>query len=269
MHLNPVRLLKHSAVLLLLAAAPSRGESVPVPGYETGYPNITQISGNLTGALDAKRRQQIPAQPVSLGQGTAPCITPVQAAENGVEVQKVQISAGFLEFINQLSHAKAIEESEKGFLKKYTAALARESGVRPFPALPATAGQNPWDVDTLNYQVGNFNQMAGGLIAVQLAHHYLGHCKKYSAQLTATAGEAVPISSVLTEKEWREAVMKGAKNALDCGYGIEGLKCVFESVSSLPTRPAWAACFVHAKADVSRINRDLTKLERDFFLVGK
>jgi hypothetical protein len=206
---------------------------------------------------------------VTLGQGTAPCIAPTQATENGADSQTVQISPGFVEFINQLSHAKAMEESEKGFLKKYAAAVAQESGATPLGPLPSTAGHNPWDADTLNYQAGNFNQMAGSLIAVQLAHHYLGHCKKYSAQLAALPGQPAPINAVITEKEWREAVLKGAKNALDCGYGVEGLKCAFECFGAMPIRPPWAAYFIHPKADVSKINRDLTRLEKDFFLVGK
>jgi len=256
------------AALVLLSSGARAGD-IPKPGYETGYQNMTEIGANLCGALDAKKRPQMRSQPVLLREGTVPCIAPSQATENGAELQTVQVSAGFIQFINQLSHAKAIEESEKGFLKKYALAVAQESGDSTLAPLPATAGQNPWDTDTLNYQVGNFNQMAGALIAVELAHHYLGHCKKYSAQLTASAGPPTPINWVITEKEWRDAVLKGAKNALDCGYGIDGLKGIFECLGSTPNRPPWAAYFLHPKTDVSKINRDLTKLEKDFFLVGK
>jgi hypothetical protein len=254
---------------LLLSANESRASDVPKACYETSYQSITQISANLSGALDAKRRQQIPSQPVSLGEGAAPRLIPMQGADKGGDSQTVQVSAGFVEFINQLSHAKAIEESEKGFLKKYAAALARETGEKPIAPLPSTAGHNPWDADTINYQVGNFNQMAGSLIAVQLAHHYLGHYKKYSSQLASRPDQPAPINAAVTEKEWRDAVLKGAKNALDCGYGVDGMKCAFDCLGSMPNRPPWAAYFLHPKADVSKINRDLTRLERDFFLVGK
>jgi hypothetical protein len=47
------------------------------------------------------------------------------------------------------------------------------------------------------------------------------------------------------------------------------LRCVFECLSQSPQRPPWAAYFIHAKADVSKINRELMRLEKDFFLVGK
>lgn len=246
----------------------SAGEIVQA-AYETGCQNVTEIGANLCGALDPQRRQQLRAQPVLLEQITAPCVVPGQTTESATEAQTVLFSAGFVQFLNQLSHAKAIEESEKGFVKRFAIALARESGERPLPPLSTPTGQNAWNADTLNYQVGNFNQMAGAFIAIEMAHHYLGHFKKYSAQLTSAAAQPVPINSVITEKEWREAVMKGAKNALDCGYGLEGLRCVFECFANMPRRPPWAAYFIHAKADVSKINRDLARLEKDHFVMDR
>lgn len=257
------------AILLLASAHRADGGEVAKATYGTGYQSVTEIGANLCGALDPKRRQQLRPQPLLLEQLNVPCVAPGQSSEGATDSQTVQVSAGFVQLLNQLSHAKAIEETEKGFVKKYASVLARETGDHPLAPLPATAGQDPWDADTVNYQVGNFNQMAGALVAIDLAHHYLGHVKKYSRQLTAGQSQPVPINSVLTEKEWHEAVMKGAKNALDCGYGVDGLRCVFECFNNMPSRPPWAAYFIHAKADVSKINRELTKLEKDFFLVGK
>jgi hypothetical protein len=33
----------------------------------------------------------------------------------------------------------------------------------------------------------------------------------------------------------------------------------------MPTRPAWAAYFIHPQADVRRITTELVQAERDFF----
>ena len=240
--------------------------ATPQPGYETGVPAIQKINNELYTALDPKRRGQIQKEPIVLEQVAAPLLAPALTPDGSG--QTVQLSAGFIALINQFSHAKAIEEADKGFLKKFAATLSGQTGEKALSPLPVE-GTNAWDADTMNSQAGNFNQMAGTLIAIDLAHHYLGHYKKYAAQLTASNGQPVPINSLLTEKEWREAVLKGARNALDCGYGVDGIRCVYDTLASMPNRPPWAAQFIHPKANVAKVNNELMRLENDFFLVGK
>jgi hypothetical protein len=253
--------------LVLCAAQVRASEPTPQqPGYETGLPAIQKINNELYTALDAKKRGQIQKEPIVLEQLTTPCLAPALTPDGSG--QTVEFSAGFIALINQFSHAKAIEEAEKGFLKKFAATLAGQTGEKALTPL-ATEGTKFWDADTMNYQVGNFNQMAGTLIAIDLAHHYLGHYKKYAPQLSASNAQPVPINSLLTEKEWREAVLKGARNALDCGYGVDGIRCVYDTLGSMSERPPWVAYFIHPKANVSKINSDLLRLEKDFFLVGK
>ena len=60
--------------------------------------------------------------------------------------------------------------------------------------------------------------------------------------------------------------MEGAQKALDCGLGVEGLEVLYDSIGVMPKRPAWTVYFLPAKAKVSKIKRDLNKLEKDFFL---
>ncbi len=255
-------------IALVLCAAQVRASepAAPQPGYETGLPAIQKINNELYTALDAKKRGQIQKEPIVLEQITAPCLAPALTPD-GIG-QTVEMSAGFIALMNQFSHAKAIEEAEKGFLKKFAATLSGQTGEKALTPL-AAEGTKVWDADTMNYQVGNFNQMAGTLIAIDLAHHYLGHYKKYAAQLTGSTDRPVPINTLLTEKEWREAVLKGARNALDCGYGVDGIRCVYDTLGSMSERPPWVACFIHPKANVAKVNSDLLRLEKDFFLVGK
>jgi len=78
-----------------------------------------------------------------------------------------------------------------------------------------------------------------------------------------------PINNVVSEKEWREAVLKGAKNALDCGLGVDGMKALFECMDAMPSRPAWCGYLVPNKANLSKLSKDLQRLENDFFLVEK
>ena len=75
-----------------------------------------------------------------------------------------------------------------------------------------------------------------------------------------------PANRLVTPEEWHEAVVKGARHALECGLAVEGLQVLYESIGRMPKRPAWTIYFLPEKANVSRIKRDLAKVEKDFFL---
>ena len=121
----------------------------------------------------------------------------------------------------------------------------------------------------MNRQASRFNQMAGGLVAIDLAHQYLGHYNRHSLELPSQGTLPMPVNTLITEQEWRTAVLRGAHNALACGLGVEGLKAVFECFNQMPCRPAWAAYFIHSKANVAQINAELERLERDFFAMNQ
>lgn len=117
----------------------------------------------------------------------------------------------------------------------------------------------------MNAQLSQFKQMVGTLVAIEMAHHYLGHYQKYAAQLTGLNGTPVPINSLLTPQEWHNAVMAGAGNGLECGLRVDGLKFLYDCIDRMETRPAWITFFLPAGAKVSRVKRDLDRLEKEFF----
>jgi hypothetical protein len=279
MHMPP-RPVDWSFTKFLLAAivaaalsgpGPARAGDVPKVGYETGLENIRKIAGELHVALDPKSQKAVEATPHYVESIKTPCIAPVEI-QAGPQAQKtVEISAGFIDLINALSHAKALSESGNDYLKSYAARLASANDNLP-AVTEGLSAEKAWGFDTMNAQAGQFNQMAGALLAIDLAHHYLGHYKKYSAQLAMSGSAGAPpppISQLVTEKEWRDAVLKGAKNALDCGLGVDGLKNVFDCMEAMPSRPAWSAYIVPPKVNLSKLNKDLQRLENDFFLVEK
>lgn len=258
-----------SAAVWLLATFLARGGDAPKQGYETGFANITKIASELHIALEPKRQQVVSPVPVLLDTASTPSIAPIEIGTGADAKNTVQISSGFIQLLNSLSHAKALSESGDSFLKEYASRLASADEKMPV-VTDGVAPEKAWSFDAMNVQAGQFNQMAGALLAIDLAHHYLGHYKKYAPQLTAGKNTpAAPINNLLTEKEWREAVLKGAKNALDCGLGVDGLKTLFECMDAIPNRPAWTAYFVPSKVNLSKISRDLQRLENDFFLVEK
>ena len=256
---------------LLLAASSSstHASDAPKQAYETSFANITKISAELHLALAPAKRSQVHGELVLLESGNIPCITPAVADRNGSAANIVRVSAGFVEWINRASHARALDESKEGTFTRYlTAATPGSNG--EFPAVGKDlAPEILWSFDTMNHQAGIFNQMSGALLAIDMAHHYLGHYKKHSARLAAISGASTAISSLLSEKEWREAVMQGARNALDCGLGVDGLRAIFDGFDMTSSRPTWSAHLVHPKANLGKLSRELEKMENDFFLVEK
>ena len=265
-HLTPIA--GGLCALLLSLTVPCAHAGDAEKKYETGPAALNKIGKELHQALDAKKRALLRVQPVYVETMTTPCINPSVCHENGAASAAVQVSAGFVDLINYLAHAKAIDGTDRGFLRKYIVSLAQEAGDKPLPDVQTLAGTKGWDFDTLNHQVSNFNQMVGALVAIDMAHHYLGHYQKYAARLADSQGLPVPINTLLTPGEWRDAVVAGSRNALSCGLGVDGLNLLYETIDKMPARPAWTAYFLPEKINVAKIKKELVKIEKDFFLAG-
>ena len=251
-----------AAVLLLPSP---RAEAQPGK-YETGYQNLVRLTQDLYRALPPEARRKVDRKLVLLQDVPMPYLQPMAYKQGGASRGVVCLSSGFIDFMNYYSHAKALEELDKNFFVKYMAGLAHETGQTKLHDLRFVSHRQTWSFDTMNHQVSTFNQVAGTLIAIDLAHHYLGHYQKYAAQLQpGPNGTRVPIASVVTPKEWRQAVLKGARNALDCGLGVEGIINFFQALDKMPNRPAWTTYFMPHGVKVSKIRRDLLKMERKFF----
>jgi hypothetical protein len=236
--------------------------------YETGFADVQRISADLHQALDAKLRPQFHPQLVLWEKIATPYAQPGLCSDGTNTWKTVHVSAGFVDLANHLAHAKALDSVERGFLKKYIVVLAGETGDRPLAPLEC-AHARAWTFDTMNLQASQFNQMVAGLLGIELAHHSLGHYSKYAGRLADSSGHPVPLASLVTLEEWRDAVLKGARAALDCGFSVDGLKTLFEAFEKMPARPAWAACFLPEKAPLSKLKRDLDHLEKGFFLGSK
>jgi hypothetical protein len=181
--------------------------------------------------------------------------------------QAVYVSAGLVDLLNCLSHARALEVKDRKAFSRYVAGLRLANGT--LPEVEPVSNTEGWSFETMNHQASFFNQMAGGLMAVEMAHHYLGHYAKYQSRLKDAQGNPVPINRLVTPQEWHEAVVKGARNALDCGLSVEGLKLVLETLEQKETRPAWSIHFVPEQANLAKIKRALTSMEKDFFMIDR
>jgi hypothetical protein len=226
--------------------------------YETGPEHVVYIARDLWESMDERQRQKWPLH------------RSFQAEEEaaGNRAAEALLPAGVVDFLNHVTHAKAIDSVQRGFLKEYAGRLSLIATNTPCLELEPARQSKFWEAKMMNSQISYFNQLAGGLVAIDMAHHYLGHYDKYAKRLTNAAGEAVSISSVVTWDEWREAVMRGASHAITCGLSVEGLVFLYGMFESMAEKPGWVSQFVCAKANLPKIRRDLEKMEKEYFGIG-
>jgi hypothetical protein len=233
--------------------------------YKTGYSVIMSLGADLHKTLKGQAKAAIHTQPIFLETDMCPSIKLVEYEDDPTPMRAVFISAGFIDLMNQVAHAKAIDRIEKGYFQKYITLLAQETGEKEIKELPNLSDKRYWTEDMMNEQKSNFGQMVGMVVAVELSHHYLGHFKKYAKQLEDDKGKPVPINNLLTIGEWDEALKAGVHNALDAGLGVEGVKALYDAIDKMPQRPAWTIYFLPKEAKVSKLKKDLDKIEKDFF----
>lgn len=240
-------------------------DSSSTPKYATGYSATMKLGSDLYSSLKAKYRDQIASQPISLETDVTPTIKPVEYPDENKPIRMVFISVGFLDLMNHVAHAKAIDKIEPGYFQKYILSLAGEQGDKSLKDLPNISDRRYWTDDVMNEQLSNFNQMTGMLVAMNLSHFYLNHYSKYAAKISDEGKKGEIINNLLTPVEWNESLKAGAAHALDCGFGVDGIKALYDCISKMPSRPAWTAYFLPANANVTKVKADLEKYEKDYF----
>ena len=252
---------RYCALILGILAVLPAGTTLAAMQYETGLSNVIRISQDLRRALPASDRQILTFSPVMLEKIDIPYAQPREYALDRQRIPAISISPGFIDFANYLAHAKAIDEYQHGFYRRYVESISLQRNLQRPPAM----SQEAWSFNTLNHQASRFNQIVGGLIAIDMAHHYLGHYRKYAPQMANAGNHLLSINAFLTPEEWHAAVMRGARNALDCGFSPDGLKLVFDALGNPKTRPVWAIYLVPSDADERKLAKDLSKMEAQFF----
>jgi hypothetical protein len=233
--------------------------------YAPGFSMAMRLGGDLHDVLPQKFFDQLDAQPIALQPQETPLIAPVAVNVDNRVQRQVELSAGFIELVNRLCHAKAIDKIQAGYFDQYVMNLARACAADPLAPLPPIVEPRYWTASILNDQVNYFSDMIGMMMAVNMSHHYLGHYAKYAAKLTGPGDKILPINDFLTPAEWDVSVKEGAKYALNCALSTDGLRVIFEAVDKMPIRPAWAAYIAPQYADLKKFNRELARYEEDFF----
>lgn len=252
--------------LVAFVAPALAAAGAPPHVYSSGFSQACKLGGDLYETLDAKYQKGISPEPIKVEQMEAPIIVPVEGADGNKPLRVVKISAGFIDLINHIAHAKAIDRIQPGYFKLYILNLSRAAENDAAPEPPNMVDNRYWSDDVMNDQASFFNQMIGMTLALNLSHHYLGHYTKFSSQMLA--GKLVPINDLLAPAEWDASVKAAALNALNCALGTDGPKALFEAIDQMPKRPAWTAFIVPPATDLKKLNKQLKKYEDDYFHGG-
>ena len=248
---------------LVALAEPNSPEGIT---YKSGYGSIRSLGRDLYKGLKPKYRALVHAEPVSLVTDVTPFVQLAEYPDEPQPLRMVFISAGFVDLVNNVAHAKAIDKVTKGYFPRYVLSLAQESGEKELHELPNLSDKRYWTSDMMNEQLSNFNQIVGTVVGIELSHHYLGHFKKYADRLTDPKGKPVPINTLLTPDEWEASVRRGVRNALECGLSIDGVKALYDCIDKMPQRPAWTIYFLPDDVKVAKLKKTMERIEKDFFL---
>lgn len=247
---------------LIVKAQPNSPDGLT---YKSGYSSMMKLGKDIYSFLKPKEKELISSQPISIETDMTPFVRLLFYEDEPKPIRGVWISAGFIDLVNHVAHAKAIDGIEKGYFKKYIAILSAENGEKELKPLPNDSNPKYWTEDMLNEQLSNFNAIVGIVVGIKLAHHTLGHYEKYKSKLEDANGNTTPINNLLTPKEWDEAFARGVRNALDAGCTVEGAIPFFEAFDQMKTRPKWAAYFMPDYAKFSKMKKDMERIQKRFF----
>ncbi len=265
------KLITWPAILLVAALLTTRGQAQPGSPdgltYRTGWSHMVKFGMDLYKALKPQFKPKVHVKPVNIETDVTPFVRleELKSPELPNPMASIFISVGFIDLVNNVAHAKAIDRIEKGYFQRYVLSLAQESGEKELHELPNLTNKRYWTEDIMNEQFSSFNQMVGVVVAMNLAHYYLGHYEKYAAKLTDAKGNPVPINTLLTDKEWDEAIKNGLVNSLNVGLATDGVKALFDCIDKMPKRPTWTLYFLPEKVKVPKLIKDMEKMEKRFF----
>jgi hypothetical protein len=227
--------------------------------YNTGYSHIMKLGRDLHSGLAPDHREKIAVQPISIETDPAPFAKLLYFDDQPKPTRGVWISAGFIDLVNHVAHAKAIDRREKNYFNLYLEVLSGETGQQPLRPLPNIDHAKYWTQEILNDQQSNFNSIVGMVVGMKLANHYLGHHDKYKADLDRTA-----INNLLTPAEFEEAFRHGLRNALRAGCMTEGAVPFFEAFDKMKKRPVWTAHFLPDKIKFSTLRKETESIQQRF-----
>lgn len=255
------------AIICLSLLIPARAGTNPAPReYASDLSLAVKIGNDLYQTLDADYQRQISPEDISSIKSDAPEITPIAKFGGSKAGCQVLISTGYINLINHIAHAKAIDNIQPGYFQQYVSNLGKTSDGESLPEPPNMVDPRYWTEAVMNDQASYFNQIIGITLAINLSHHYLGHYQKYAGEMLA--GKFTPINAFIAPAEWDASVKAATVNSLDCALAPGGAEALFEAIGNMPRRPAWTGYIVPLNIDTKKLNLQLAGYEADYFHGG-
>lgn len=258
------------AVLLLGAVIPRPVSAQPNSPdgliYKSGYSSMMKLGKDIYRFLTPVEKDLISSQPISIETDVTPFVRLLYLSypDQPKPIRGVWISAGFIDLVNNVAHAKAIDQTQRGYFARYIEILSQESGQMSLRPLPNDTNPAFWTEDMLNEQLSNFNSIVGTVVGIKIAQHAQGLYEKYKNQISGPNGVDKPINNLLTPKEWEDSFTRGVRCALDAGCTIEGVIPFFEAFDKMKTRPPWAAYFLPDNAKFSKLKKEMERIQKKF-----
>ena len=116
------------ASLFLLVVVAAVAEVNPPSGtYPSGFSRALKLGGELSEALPQKFADQLSQEVIALQPQDVPVVTPVAVTGDNRIIRQVTLSAGFIEMVNHICHAKAVDRIQPGFFDQYVKNYAQLS----------------------------------------------------------------------------------------------------------------------------------------------
>lgn len=251
-------------LVFILFAAAIHGQHYEPLDYKSGFSTIQMLGRDIYRSLDPKHQALINAQPISLDTDRNPFVKLFVFTDAGETIRGVWGSQGFIDLVNHVAHAQAVDKKKKGYFAKYIATL--DGAGDSIPPLPDRDNPEFWTDGMLNEQLSNFNSIVGIVVGINLAQHYLGLYERYKGKLSLAGSEpdGVALNNLLTASEWEESYRCGLNNAMSASCMTEGYLPFCEALSRMKHRPAWVSHFLPKQARFDSMRREMVKLQRRF-----
>ena len=230
--------------------------------FRSGLSTVQTLGSDIYKSLEPAARAIISPHPVSLDTSRKPFVRLLSMKEDNAAVRGVWISQGFIDLVNHLPHALAIDRKRRGYFLNYLRSLEKSGD--SIPPLPDIQNPSYWSDTVLNDQLSNFNSIMGIVIGTQLAQHYLGLYHKYEPRLKASEGENSPLNSLLTSDEWEQSYRRGLSFAMNASCMTEGFLPLCEGLAQLKQRPEWVVYFLPNSAHFKTMRKDMVRLQYKF-----
>jgi hypothetical protein len=231
--------------------------------YPDSLMQVARLGSDLFETLDPRFQQSLHSDPVTVENMEAPVITPSAVTEGDRSWGRVCISAGYVDLLNHIAHAKAIDQIQPGYFQTYILNLSKAADSDALPALPDMIDNRYWTDDVMNEQGSYFNQMIGMTLAINFSHHYLGNFNKFSSRMPA--GQPAAFNNFIPPDAWETEVKAATLNCLNCAVATGGARALFEAIDKMPRRPAWAAYVAPPGADLKKLIAHLSVYEKQYF----